>query len=93
MNFRPLITVVYVMLFLAVGTASAVFFFQTRREYDRLRQQEAATRARLAEAETRLHEQERVLERLRRDPEYVEKVIRRRLGYAKQDEFVFRFEE
>jgi len=45
------------------------------------------------ELEARLREQEIVLERLRSDPAYVEKVIRRRLGYAKPDEFVFRFPE
>jgi cell division protein FtsB len=45
------------------------------------------------EVETKLAEQELVLERLRSDPAYVERVIRRRLGYAKPDEFVFRFEE
>jgi len=30
--------------------------------------------------------------RLRTDPAYVERVIRRQLGYAKPDEFIFRFE-
>jgi cell division protein FtsB len=39
-----------------------------------------------------LHDQEIVLQRLRTDPAYVEKVIRRKLGYAKPDEFIFRFE-
>jgi len=34
-----------------------------------------------------------VLERLRTDPEYVDKVIRRKLGYAKPDEFIFHFAE
>ncbi|MBP9914392.1 MAG: septum formation initiator family protein, partial [Opitutaceae bacterium] len=34
-----------------------------------------------------------ILDRLRNDPEYVEKVIRRRVGYAKPDEFIFRFED
>jgi cell division protein FtsB len=33
-----------------------------------------------------------MLERLRSDPAYVEMVIRRRMGYAKPDEFIFRFE-
>jgi cell division protein FtsB len=32
------------------------------------------------------------LERLRTDPAYVEKVIRRKLGYARPEEYVFRFE-
>jgi cell division protein FtsB len=30
---------------------------------------------------------------MRNDPAFVETVIRRRLGYAKPDEFIFRFEQ
>ena len=71
----------------------AVVLSQTRAEYARVRQIELQVRQRLAEVERRLAEQEIVLERLRTDPAYVETVIRRRLGYAKPDEFVFRFEE
>ncbi|HRJ48846.1 MAG TPA: septum formation initiator family protein, partial [Opitutaceae bacterium] len=50
-------------------------------------------RQRLAEAQQRLKEHEIILERLRTDPAYVEMVIRRRLGYVKPDEVVFRFED
>src|SRR5690606_18161757 len=71
----------------------AVVLAQTRAEYERVREAEVQIRRRLAEVETRLAEQEVVLERLRTDPAYVEAVIRRRLGYAKPDEFVFRFDE
>ncbi len=79
----------------AIGVIAglAVVLSQTRAEYARVREVEAQVRRRLAEVETRLAEQELVLERLRNDPAYVEAVIRRRLGYAKPDEFVFRFEE
>jgi cell division protein FtsB len=41
----------------------------------------------------KLNEQEKILQRLRTDPDYVEMVIRRRLGYAKPDEYIFRFAE
>ena len=54
---------------------------------------ESQNRQRLTEAQERLRQQERVLERLRSDPEYVDKVIRKKLGYAKPDEFIYRFEE
>lgn len=93
MNLRSLIVGLYLLLFLAVGVASGVYFWEARAEYNRLRQIEAANRRRLAEAEARLVEQEKILERLRNDPVYVEKVIRRRLGYAKPDEFIFRFDD
>jgi cell division protein FtsB len=41
----------------------------------------------------RLEAQQKTLDRLRNDPDYVEQVIRRKLGYAKPDETVYRFED
>lgn len=93
MNVRRLIVSVYFLLFLALGAGSALYFWDAYQEYDRLRDIEAAQQRRLAELEAKLAEQEKILERLRTDPVYVEKVIRRRLGYAKPDEFIFRFEQ
>lgn len=92
-SLRRLFVTLYLLLFLAIGTAAAVYFWDARQEYDRLRRQESASRQRLAELETKLREQEKILERLRSDPVYVEKVIRRRLRYAKPDEFIFRFDD
>lgn len=71
----------------------AVVLVRTQAEYRRMTGIEAQTRQRLAEIELRLAEQEVILERLRTDPAYVEMVIRRRLGYAKPEEYVFRFED
>ena len=93
MPFRQIIVVFYLLLFLSVGAASTVFFWQTRQEYNQLRQVERSTQRRLAEAEERLREQERTLQRLRTDPSFVEMKIRQRLGYARPEEFIFRFEE
>ena len=92
-NLRRVIVCLYLVLFLSVSVASGLYFWDAREEYNRLKQIEATSRRRLAESEARLREQEKILDRLRNDPAYVEKVIRRRLGYAKPDEFVFRFEE
>lgn len=92
MKFRRFIISFYLLLFVSVAAGSAGFFWQTRAEYMRLKQIEADSRTRLAMAEERLREQQRVLDRLRNDPDYVEMVIRRRLGYAKPDEIIFRFE-
>lgn len=92
MTLRRLIIAFYLLLFLSLAAGSGVFFWQTRREYDRLLTIEAKSRQRLAEAEQKLKEQDRILERLRTDPNYVEMVIRRRLGYSKPDEYIFRFE-
>ncbi len=93
MNARSAIVSLYLFLFVAVVLTSGLFFWQTRAEYRRLREVEAISLRRLTELELRLKEQQKVLDRLRTDPAYVERVIRRRLGYAKPDEFIFRFDE
>jgi len=92
-NARSAIVSIYLFLFVAVVLTSTIFFWQTRAEYRRLREVEALSQRRLAELEFRLKEQQKVLDRLRTDPAYVERVIRRRLGYAKPDEFIFRFDD
>jgi cell division protein FtsB len=92
-SLRRIVVTIYLLLFLAVGAASGLYFLEAREEYNRLKQQEATSRRRLVEAEAKLRDQEKILERLRNDPVYVEKVIRRRLGYAKPEEFIFRFED
>lgn len=91
-NSRRLILSLFVAVFVGVAAVSGMFFWQTRQEYGRLLVQEAQSRQRLAEAQLKLQEQQRVLDRLRTDPAYVDTVIRRRLGYAKPEEMIFRFE-
>ena len=90
---RRIIIWIYAGLFIGVGLLSGAFFFQTYQEYAQLQRIEAESRQRLALAEQRLRDQERVLERLRTDPNYVEKVIRRQLHYAKPSELIFEFED
>jgi len=75
-----------------MAAGASVFFLQTRREYRQLIIAEAESRRQLTETQQKLREQERILDRLRNDPAYVEMVIRRRLGYAKPNEMLFRFE-
>ncbi|MCF7686660.1 MAG: septum formation initiator family protein [Cephaloticoccus sp.] len=72
---------------------SGVFFWQAQQEYVKLHDLELANRKKLQDAQLRLREQEKILDRLRTDPAYVEKVIRQRLGYAKPEEYIFRIKE
>lgn len=92
-NARRLIIWIYTALFLVVAAFSGMFFFQTYREYAQLQRMESETRQRLAQAAERLKQQQQVLERLRTDPAYVEKVIRKQMLYARPDEFLFRFDD
>jgi cell division protein FtsB len=91
LNPRPLITSLYVVLLSGLGLGAGALFLDTRAHYRQLKQTEAIGRQRLAEAEARLREQKKILERLRTDPDYVEKVIRKRLGYARPGEVIFLF--
>jgi cell division protein FtsB len=92
-NARRIIIWIYAGLFIGVGLVSGAFLFRTYQEYAQLQRMEAESRQRLAQAEQRLRDQERVLERLRTDPAYVEKVIRRQLHYARPSELIFHFED
>ncbi len=93
MKLRRLILTLYVLLFGGLSIGAGALFVDAQREYRQLKQAETDGKRRLAEAQTRLAEQEKILQRLRTDPEFVEKVIRQRLGYAKPGEYIFRFEK
>ncbi len=92
MKLRQVILSLYVLLFAGLCVAGLVLFKDAHDEYSQLRSVEAANQGKLAEAQMRLKEQERVLDRLKNDPAYVDRVIRMKLGYSKPDEFIFRFE-
>jgi cell division protein DivIC len=91
-NLRKVILSLYMLLFAGLGVTGAVLFKDAHDEYSQLVQVETMNRQKLAEAQDRLRAQERILERLKSDPEYVDRVIRMKLGYARPDEFMFRFE-
>jgi cell division protein FtsB len=92
-KIRKIILGLYLLLFAGLAVAGGILFMDASEEYSRLEAVQAENRRRLSEAQEQLKNQERVLERLRTDPEYVDKVIRRKLGYAKPDEFIFHFAE
>jgi cell division protein FtsB len=92
-NLRSLLISFYLLLLIVVVAVSGVSYWRNDQEHRRLLAQEQQMRLRLDETRARLADQERVLDRLRNDPSYVETVIRRRLGYAKSGEIVFRFED
>jgi cell division protein DivIC len=92
-KYRHLILSLYVLLLAGLGVAGGYLFIEARHEYSRLIQVEDVNRQRLAEAQERLESQKKVLDRLRSDPAYVDQVIRKKLGFAKPDEDIFRFED
>jgi cell division protein DivIC len=93
LNPRHLFLALFLVLFAGLAAAVVLFFVDTRQEYVRLRTVNLENQRHLQEAEAELEQQETVLKRLRTDPAYVERVIRAKLGYAKPDEWIFRFNE
>ncbi|MFI5337055.1 MAG: septum formation initiator family protein [Opitutales bacterium] len=93
MNWHKVISGMFGALFLAVTVWAGLFFLQMHRDLEVLRAQEAANQLRLAETQARLEAQQKYLDELRHDPDVVETVIRRKLGYIRGSEFVFRFED
>lgn len=92
-NWNKVITVLYIVLFAAVAGWGVLFFLELNRELTALRSLEQAHQVRLAEAQDKLAAQEKYLAQLRGDPALIEQVVRKKLGYVRAHEFVFRFEE
>jgi cell division protein DivIC len=92
-KLRQVILSLYLLLVAGLGVAGAVLFKDAHDEYSQLELVQSADRRKLEEVQLRLTEQKRVLDRLRNDPAFVDRVIRMKLGYAKPDEFIFRFED
>lgn len=93
MSLGRFLATLYAVVFLALSAFAGISFMQTYQQLTNLRTQETESRQRLQLAEQELREQQRTLAQLRGDPQFVESMIRRKLGYAKQGETVFRFRE
>lgn len=92
-NWPKLTSGIFLTLFLGITLCAGMFFLQMHQELTAQRVQENANRLRLETAQARLEEQRKYLDRLQHDPALVETIIRKKLGYAREDEFVFRFED
>lgn len=92
MTPRRLVFLLYVVLLTGFGVGAGVLFVEAHAEYETLKRTQAASQARLEAAQARLREQERTLQRLKSDPQFVERVLRDRLHYARPGEVIFRFE-
>lgn len=92
-NWPKLTSGIFLALFAGIALWAGMFFLQMHQELTVQRAQEAANRRRLDEAQAKLEEQRKYLDRLQHDPALVETIIRKKLGYARTDEFVFRFED
>ena len=92
----PRINAIFFVVATAVMLVLAAYFMwqysELRRENKELVRNREQLSLRYSETNEKLMESQRILERLRTDPEFVEMIIRRRLGYAKPDELIYNFE-
>ena len=66
---------------------------KTYREYRNFKEREYGMEAKLLQVRKEFDRKEAYLARLLDDPEFLERVARERLGYARPDELLFRFSD
>ena len=87
------------MLLMLMGmfVVLVVFFgsllLRTHREYENFRAREDRIEQKLIQARKEFEQKEAYLTRLIEDPEFLERIARERLGYARPDELLFRFSD
>lgn len=67
-------------------------FFKSYREYKLFKRQEEYLNEELSLAQKGLRTQERYLNLIKNDPNFIEWVARRRFGFVRSDDIVFKFE-
>ena len=86
-----------VLMLMGMLCVLVVFFgslvLKTHREYKNFKERENRIEAKLIQARKEFAQKEAYLSRLLDDPEFLERVVRERLGYARPDELLFRFSD
>lgn len=88
---------VIMLMLLGMLVVLIIFFtsliLQTHREYSNFKARENRIEQKLIQARKEFEQKEAYLTRLLEDPEFMERVVRERLGYSRPDELLFRFAE
>jgi len=78
--------------FLGVASFAGWYLYWNYQELEALESRLDATERELESVRAEIAARKGRLARLESDPEYIERMIREKLGYARRDELVFRFE-
>lgn len=84
------------VLLVAIFSLLVVFSIVGHRnykEYTQFKERDILLQERVAAERTEFERQQKYYNRLMNDPYFLEAVVRDRLGYVRQNELVFRFEE
>jgi cell division protein FtsB len=77
----------------AVTAAFVIAYQKSYREHQHIQMRETAYEAQLGGIREEIGVKERYLELLLEDPEFLERVVRKQLGYVRRGEVVFRFDD
>ncbi|MEO0510592.1 MAG: septum formation initiator family protein [Verrucomicrobiota bacterium] len=88
-----------VLLIMLMGMLGVLVVFfggllmKTHREFQNFKARQDRIEAKLIQARKEFEQKEAYLARLIEDPEFLERVVRERLGYSRPDELLFRFSD
>ena len=87
-----ILLILLIVILSGVTTGLVLVYSQTRREYVAFEDHRVQVEAQLASMKKEREAKEAYLRAFLNEPEFVERVIRDRLGYVEPGEIVFRFE-
>lgn len=87
-----ILLVLLIVVLSAVTTGLVLVYMQTRREFVAFEERRQEMELRLAELKAEREAKEKYLRAFISEPEFVERVIRERMGYVEPGEIVFRFQ-
>jgi len=70
----------------------SILFLQSYREYEYFKLKELELEKRLGQLKEEISQRERYLDLVLHEPDFLERVVRQKLGYARPDETIYRFE-
>ena len=88
-----------VLLLMLVGMLCVLVIFfgglllKTHREFQNFQSRQDRIELKLIQARKEFEQKEAYLARLLEDPDFLERVVRERLGYSRPDELLFRFSD
>lgn len=90
--FGRVVILALTFILIVVSISFTMVILQTNREYAHLKERQRQIESELAELRLQREQREAYLRLVLGDPEFLERVVRDRLGLVKPDETVFRFD-
>ena len=92
MRTTRLLNLTFLIAFLLAGGFAGSYAYKRYQTLEATRDGESEALSHLAELEAKTESKRRSLQLMKQDHEYVERMIRQKLNYAKPEEIVFKFE-